>query len=360
MYGVVFMGTYNVTNGAENYNRQISAKPLSENVKISHKNSMVMFNLNGTLLRNGVLLRKILRNVSQKAVDAGFNVHNEAERNPIVEHLNYVTQEITQKLEEHFKQHKDKSSDIETLFALDNIVQIVQNAMMPDDAEKIFNEANSKAISLKIANHIHDALVKDKKMNLSIDTATSIYDKQALVGSQKIITPEVTNMIENMASLGVPIAIVSNKTQEFVNDAFDRIFKTLSPESQKKWHNKEWHFAKIGIQRDVDGDVIQAIKPAPDLLIASHAKADKFNAKNNREPIKNIIFIGNSEPFDMRASDNLQRTPYAIDNDIAVYKLLCIYDDPTKKIHDKTLIDTKSAFNHIGDVNQRLLTVFKN
>ena len=170
--------------------------------------------------------------------------------------------------------------------------------------------------------------------------------------------PEITNMIENMASLGVPVAIVSNKTQDFVNNAFNHIFETLSPKSQKKWHDKEWHFAKIGVQRDDDGDVIQPIKPAADLLISSHTKAEKFNLKNNHEPIKNVVFVGNSETFDMRAADNLQRSDYAVDNGINVYKLLCRYDDPTKKVNDEALISNKSAFKHIADVNQRLLVVF--
>jgi phosphoglycolate phosphatase-like HAD superfamily hydrolase len=354
------MSGYDVKNSSENYNRQITAKPLSETVKISPKNSMVMFNLNGTLVRNGVLLRKILKHTSQKAVDAGFNIKTESDRTPIANHLNHITQEITQKLEEHCKNNKDTLSDTQELLAINHIALIVDSAIMPDDSEKLFDENTSKVLSKQISTHIHDALIKDTAMKLSIEKALSIYDKQTSLGSQKIITPEVTRMIENMASLGVPIAIVSNKTQEFVNQAFERIFETLPLESQKKWHDKDWHFTKIGIQRDSDGDIIQPIKPAPDLLIASHAKADKFNAKNNKEAIENVIVIGNSEAFDMRAADNLQRTPYATDNRISVYKLLCIYDDPTKKVHDDSLIRTNSAFNHIGDVNQRLTTVFKN
>ncbi len=354
------MSAYDVKNSLENYNRQITAKPLSENVKISPKNSMVMFNLNGTLVRHGVLLRKIFKHISQKAVDAGFNIHTESDRTPIASHVNYITQDITQKLEEHCKNNKSTLSDIQELLGINHITAIVDSAVMPDDGEKLFDENTSKALSKRISQHIHDALFKDIAMKLSIEKALRIYDKQTSLGSQKIITPEVTSMIQNIASLGVPIAIVSNKTQEFVNQAFERIFETLPLESQKKWHDKDWHFAKIGIQRDSDGDIIQAIKPAPDLLIASHAKAAKFNAKNNKEAIKNVIVIGNSESFDMRAADNFQRTLYATDNGISVYKLLCIYDDPTKKIHDDSLVQANSAFHNIGDVNQRLLTVFKN
>ena len=352
------MGIYNVKNSSEESHRYVTAKPLNENIKISPQNSMVMFNLNGTLIRRGVLLRKILKNNCQKAVDKGFDVYSEIERVPLAEYLNHLTQETSHKLEEHIKSAKQKSSDIHSILAIEHIIPIIETSLGHDDGEKFLTEDSSKRVSLKIANYIHDNLVKDRDMKNLIEKALSIYDMQTSVGSQKIIMPEVTNMIENMANLGIPIAIVSNKTQELVNKAFNLILATLSPESQKKYHDKEWHFAKIGVQRDDDGDVIQAIKPAADLLISSHIKADKFNARKEKQSIKNIAFIGQSEAFDMRAADNLQRSNYAFDNGITVYKLLCKYDDPTKKVHDKALINSKSALNHIGEVNQRLSTVF--
>lgn len=338
--------------------RQITAKPLTTDVKLRPDNSMIMFNLNGTLMRGGVLLRKILNRTTQQAIDKAFDIKNETDRTPIADYLNEINVDIRQKLENYIKSQKNITNNADIILAPEKITSLIEESLVLDGNRNSLTENKQNYIAGKIAHNIYDILVKDTEMKSLVEKSFDIYDQQTTIGSQRIIMPEVTNMLNNLANLGIPIAIVSNRTQEFVNKAFDRIFDTLSLDNQKKWQNKEWYFAKIGVQRDDDGDVIQPIKPAADLLIASHNKADRYNIKNNRDPIKNVVFVGHSETFDMRAADNLQRSEYAVDNGLNVYKLLCKYDNPVKKVNDETLINSKSALKHINEVNQRLLNSF--
>ncbi|MFT6071502.1 MAG: phosphoglycolate phosphatase-like HAD superfamily hydrolase [Alphaproteobacteria bacterium] len=341
------MSVYNFRENLEKKDRHIVAKPLSTDVKISPNNTMVMFNLRGTLTRNGVLLRKIIKYVASKAIDEYKLCPDEASRIPILD-------AISTKLEVFINNRKNSQLSFDEIFDKTAMLAVIDSALHQGN----LTNKTDKNSAENITNSIHDKLLKDKESRLLVEKSLQIYDQQTQKNSKPFIIPEVTQLITNLGSLGVPVAIVSNMTQEIVNNAFDKILGTLPDDIQEKYQSKNWYFSKIGVQRDGDGDVIQAVKPAADLLAVSYRKANKFNVRHQKNSIKNIVFVGNSEPFDMRASDNLQRSNYGTDNNLNVYKLLCIHDNPAKFVYDKALKNSNSALNKISDVDKRLKHVF--
>jgi|GEM_PF-6021393 len=346
------MSVYSFRESLETKKRNISAKPLNENVKIDPKKSMVMFNLRGTLTRNGILVRKLLRYVVGQSFDKTIGKNNEKLRIPVVH-------AISDNLEVLLQKNIQGKNNPEKIFSQKAIKSTVHDALEMYAPTLSKTQEASEATKIDLANDICYQLTENYDTKKILKKACSIYEQQIHKNDKPFIAPEVTQIVTNLANLGVPVAIVSNMAQDIVNEAHTAIVDTLSEDTRKKWKTKQWHFAKIGVQRDVDGDVIQSIKPAADLLTVSYRKASKFNKKNNKDKIENVIFVGSNEAFDMRAADNLQRSNYGVDNNLNVYKLLSTHDNPEKSVKDRALTYNNSAVKDLSKVNERLMNSLK-
>jgi phosphoglycolate phosphatase-like HAD superfamily hydrolase len=328
------------------------AKPLDKTIKINPETSMVMFNLRGTLIRNGILLRKVLKHISGKAIDKVIGNNQETFRIPLVHN-------ISSNLELIALENKNEKTNLTDIFEPKKILSIVEKALLSHYKIMPENPVKLKTLALEITRNIFDNIIRDPENAQLVKKSLEIYDQQISKKSKPFIMPEVTQIITNLANLGVPVAIVSNATQEIVDDFYTTISDTLPEDVRQKCRNKEWLFTKIGIQRDNDGDVVLSGKPAPDLLAVSLRKANKYNNKNYKKSIENVVFVGNSEAFDMRAADNFQRLSNATDSNIHVYKLLITHDNPEKTIRDRSFINNNGAMKNMQAINDRLMNAFE-
>jgi hypothetical protein len=169
------------------------ARPLDKTIKINPETSMVMFNLRGTLVRHGILLRKILKHISSNAIDKAIGYNQETLRIPLVHN-------ISNNIELLALANKNDKTNLIDIFNPKEIYKICEKALLNHCKTASEDTVLLNIMATNISQKIFDSIINDPENQQLLKTALEIYEQQSSKNTKPFITPEITQLITNLAN----------------------------------------------------------------------------------------------------------------------------------------------------------------